>query len=434
MDGVRLAVEKVEEEKERKEERIHGVFERKPEELEKVLNVKIDRDTLVHEKPLGTQFADFVFQDYNKRYYVAEVKRGSNPLKAQKQVSDYVILLSKELREKGEKVRIKDIQPVIVFDRNPKWGDAREYLTSLNILVGEYDAEKLDKIFDSLGVEEELVPRRITFPDIAEVESFLEQYKTLNKNFSDIQYLFEGCKGEDWWDGYYPFRAYWLWKKGDEKRNKEFFEFTQILYRHLFEQRIDDCIWLIFIWAITDRHTSASEMHKAGWSWRKVRESFKKKGKDWKEFVKFINNLKFDIEALWNKAYRKQVISAYLEKVGDSQEKYFRDLIKDSKNPFEAYDRVYSDISKIKFIGRAVVGPSFATYLADFRILPLIPTENVKISRFVKRAIDQSGMAKKRRLRREDYRKIIYKLAEKYSVLPILIERAFHKLGRIGER
>ena len=427
---VTLAAEKVEGERERREERIHEVFERRPDELEKVLNIKIDPATIVHERPLGTQYADFVFQDYNKRYYVAEVKRDSNPLKAQKQVSDYVILLSKELKEEGEKVDIKDIQPVIIFDKNPKWGDAKKYLTRLNILVGEYDAEELDKIFDSLGVEEELIPRRLTFPDITEVESFLEQYKTLNKNFSDIQYFLEGCKGRDWWDGYYPFRAYWLWKRGDEKKNKEFFELTQILHRHLFEQRIDDCIWLIFIWAITDRHTSASEMHKAGWSWRKVRDVFKNKGKDWKEFLKFIDNLKFDIEALWKKAYRKQVISTYLEKVGDSQEKYFRDLIKGSKNPFEAYDRVYNDISKIKFIGRGVVGPSFATYLAEFRILPLIPTENIKISRFVKRAIDQSGI----RLGREDYRRTISRLAEKYSVLPILIERVFHKLGRTGER
>ena len=429
-----MTVGKVEVERERKEERIHEVFERKPEELEKVLNIKINPDTMVHERLLGTQYADFAFQDYNKKHYVAEVKRGSDPLKAQKQVSDYVILLSKELKEKGEKVSIKDIQPAIIFDKNPKWGDAKEYLIRLNIKVGEYDAEKLDKIFESLGVEEEPIPRRLTFPDITEVESFLEQYKTVNKNFSDIQYLLEGCKGTDWWDGYYPFRAYWLWKKGDEKKNKEFFELTQILNHHLFKQQIDDCIWLIFIWAITDRHTSASEMHTAGWSWRRVRNSFKNKGKDWKEFLKFIDNLKFDIEALWKKAYRKQVISTYLEKVGDSQEKYFHDLIKGSKNPFEAYDRVYNDISKIKFIGRGVVGPSFATYLAEFRILPLIPTENIKISRFVSRAIDQSGMSKKRRLGREDYRRVISKLAEKYSVLPVLIERAFHKLGRSGER
>lgn len=214
----RLSVEKVEEERERREERIHEVFERRPEELEKVLNIKIDPKTLVHERRLGTQLADIVFQDFNKTYYVAEVKRESNPLKAQRQVSDYVILLSKELIEEGEKVTVKDIRPVVVCDKNPKRVDAKEYLVSLNIRVGEYDAEELDKIFESLGVEEELIPRRIAFPDIAEVESFLEQYKTMNKNFSDIQYLIEGCREKDWWDGYYPFRAFWLWKKGDEKK------------------------------------------------------------------------------------------------------------------------------------------------------------------------------------------------------------------------
>lgn len=185
---------------------------------------------------------------------------------------------------------------------------------------------------------------------------------------------------------------------------------------------------------ITDRHISALQMLKTGWLWQRVRKAYKNKGKDWKEFLKFIDSLHFDIQALWKKSNRKQVISEYLKKVGDSQEKYFYDLIKDSKNPFEAYDRIYDDICKIKNVGKSVVGPSFTTYLAEFRILPLIPTGNIKTSRYVRRAIDQSGISKKTRKSREDYRRIILKLAEKYGVLPAVIERAFYKLGTIGEK
>ena len=99
-----------------------------------------------------------------------------------------------------------------------------------------------------------------------------------------------------------------------------------------------------------------------------------------------------------------------------------------SKNPFDAYNGIRQSLYSIKNIGNVVAG-EFATYLSQWRILPIIPSDQIRESKFVKKALDGLGI----RQPMESHREAMLRLARKYSVAPIVIERAMHKLGRRGE-
>lgn len=274
------------------------------------------------------------------------------------------------------------------------------------------------------------VTSRFHLPESTDLHAFLEEYDSFQEDFKDLKYLLRGCRGgEEWWEGYFPFRYYWIWK-GKEKpteSNQVFLEFIQQIYSHLFQQEVEEAIWAVFLWAITDHAKSALNAYNEGWRWKTVRSAFQTKEEKWQEFCAYIQEtLKFKIRALFDPEKRMDVINDYLERtVPTGQKTYFLNLIKDLSNPFDAYDTIYREIAEIDYIGKNVVAPSFVTYLAELRILPIIPSDNVKVSQFVKTAIkNYTGQD------HPNYRKTISQLAKKYAVLPSLIERAFHKIGR----
>ena len=113
--------------------------------------------------------------------------------------------------------------------------------------------------------------------------------------------------------------------------------------------------------------------------------------------------------------------------MGNSQESYFLKIMSKANNPFDAYNMVWKDIHDIRNIGD-VVASEFATYLSQWRILPIIPSDLVRQSKYVKKALDSLEILKPM----ESHQNALLRIARKYSVAPIVIERAMHKLGRIS--
>jgi hypothetical protein len=133
--------------------------------------------------------------------------------------------------------------------------------------------------------------------------------------------------------------------------------------------------------------------------------------------------------ALLDYGKRKKVVKDYVKKVGQSQEKYFLKILSRSKNPFDAYNGVRKSLHSIKNIGN-VVSSEFATYLSYWRILPIIPSDQVKEGRYVKKALKSLELLKPM----ESPQKAMLRIARKYSVAPLVIERSLHKLGLRGEQ
>ena len=398
---------------------VHRAIIEKPELIESKLGIKLaileGGKLLHHHYPLSDKgdHIDFVFKDASGITYLAEVKLGISPISVIPQLYDHEY---KKFIEINSDLDQRKIIPVIMIDKESVSDQDADILSRMNIKLCIYDISEIEDV--------KIPPPEppFEFPELEGIEDFLKKTKILKDNFGDINFLLEGFRGEDWWDGYYDFRTFWLWKDG------KYPEIHQKIFQLLCEGKIEDCIWFTFLTAISDNFDVAEHMiFKEKWLWSKVLSARKDKTQ-WNKFENCLcNSGKWCIQALLDYGKRKQVIKDYLEKIGDNQQRYFFDIMSKSNNPFDAYNQIRQSILDIHNIGNVVAG-EFATYLSQWRILPIIPSDFVRESHFVTKALDSLGIRKPM----ESHHDALLRLAKKYSVAPIVIERAMHKLGRIS--
>jgi len=396
-----------------KESDVHRAFYEKPELFENGLGIKIKPDSIIHHFLLSDkgEHIDFVFQDVQDRYYIAEVKLREKPINVIPQLMEHEY---KKFVARNPDIHKDKIVPVIVVDKEATTDQDGEILHKMSISLCTYDLKEIESVLSDLK-DKMPTPPPLEIPDTTDAQKLLDAVDALKESYGDINYLLEGFKGEEYWDGYYDFRLFWLWK------DDMIPETHKRVFRMLFERRYEDCIWYTFITAAADSEDTAASVFDKGYIWDRVLKSYED-DEARREFEDFLCKQKFKIQALKAHGNRKQVFRDYIGMVSPSQLDFFMGKIKEVDNPFDAYDRVYKTLRKIKNVGNVVAG-AFATFLSQWRILPIIPTENVRRSKFVKKALEHLGIKSK-------YEKELLRLAKKYSVLPIVFERVMHKLGR----
>jgi hypothetical protein len=398
---------------------VHRAIAAKPELIEAKLGIKLDKTSLIHHYPLSSkgEHIDFVFNDVSGVTYLAEVKVRVSPIRVIPQLYDHEY---KKFVEMNPEVDKNKIIPVIVTDEGSVTDQDRDILSRMSIRLCAYSFSEIEEILQELDDEE--LPVTIELPALGELEDFMKKTKVLHENLWDINFLLEGFRGETWWDGYYDFRTFWLWKENNYP------ETHKKIFKMLFKANREDCIWFTFLNAISDSHTVAEYVvFDKSWVWSEVL-SAKKDDNKWSQLEDCLcDSGKWCILAFLEHKKRKKVIKDYLKKVGNSQESYFLKIMSKANNPFDAYNMVWKDIHDIRNIGD-VVASEFATYLSQWRILPIIPSDLVRQSKYVKKALDSLEILKPM----ESHQNALLRIARKYSVAPIVIERAMHKLGRIS--
>jgi len=398
---------------------VHKAISLKPELIESKLGIKLDKKfPLTHHYPLSSkgEHIDFVFKDISGNTYLAEVKLNVSPINVIPQLYDHeykkFIAINSDLDR-------RKIFPLIVTDNESVSDEDIDILSKMNIRLCTYELKEIEKILKQEVPAEPAIS--LEFPELDALEDFLKKAKTLKEHFGDINILLEGFRGEEWWQGYYDFRTFWLWKEG------KYPKLHQLLFQLLCEGKKEDCIWFTFLNSISDSSDVAEYIvFEKGWTWLEVLSVKEDKGK-WGEFEDCLcNSGKWCIQALFDHDKRKQVVKDYLKMVGKSQEMYMLGIMSKADNPFDAYNAARASIHAIHNVGNVVSG-EFATYLSQWRILPIIPSDQVRESKFVRKALDSLGIKQPM----ESDRDAMLRLAKKYSVSPIVIERAMHKLGRL---
>jgi len=400
---------------------VHKAILSKPEIIASKLGISLGKKPLIHHFPISDKndHIDFVFEDTAGNTYIAEVKLNEKPINVLPQLLEHEY--KKFVNIKPE-LDTHKIIPVIIVDEESTSKADEKILSGMNIKLCTYKLSDIKEILSEKESDETPIP--FEYPGLEGIEDYLIKTKKLREHFGDINFLIEGFRGEDWWDGYFDFRVFWLWKQG------EYPDVHKQLYQLLCQQKIEDAIWFTFITAISDRYQIAEHMIFAhNWNWSRVIAANNDKI-EWGEFEKCIcSSGKWSMQALIDTNKRKQVVRDYLEKVKNSQEKYFLNIMSQCDNPFNAYDEVRRSIQDIHNIGNVIAG-EFATYLSQWRILPIIPSDNVRVSKYVKKALYSLEIQQPM----EKPKDALLRLAKKYSVAPIVIERAMHKIGRRIER
>ncbi len=402
---------------------VHKAIIQKPQIIASKLGIelaKLDEGNLLrHHYPLSDkgEHIDFVFKDTSGVTYLAEVKLNVSPISVIPQLYDHEY---KKFININSEIDPRKIIPVIVLDKDSVTSQDFVIFEKMNIKLCTYDLEEIEAALRESQILYTESPVSFEFPEYGAIEDFLKHVRNLQENFGDINFLLDGFRGNDWWDGYFDFRTFWLWKEN------KYPEIHQAIFKLLCQGKKEDCIWFTFLTAISDNFDVAKHIIlKEKWDWSKTISAGKKE-EIWQEFENCLcNSGRWGIQNLLDFKKRKQVVHDYLEKTGDGQEAYFLNLISNSDNPFDAYNQVWNTIHAINNIGNVVAG-EFATYLSQWRILPIIPSDQVRESQFVKKALDTLGIRKPM----ESYRDAMLRLAKKYFVSPIVIERAMHKLGR----
>lgn len=407
--------------KEIKELDVHKVFIDNPNIFEKILGLKIDKDSIEHHYPLSEKgdHIDFVFKDSSGLTYLVEVKLNASPISVIPQLLDHEY---KKFIEMNSTLDKNLITPVIVIDNESVTDQDKDIFSRMNIKLCTYKLTEIEEVLKEVITIEP--PVLFEPPELEKIEDIYNKTKILHENFGDINILLEGFRGEKWWEGHYEFVTFWMWKK-----NKYPNTFKKI-FKMLCKGDKEDCIWFTFLTALADAYEVAEYMiFDKKWTWSNVISAKQDKLK-WGRFEDCLcDSGRWYIKALFGHDKRKQVVKDYLEKVGNNQEKYFLDIISKSDNPYDAYNHVWESIKNIHNIGNVVAG-EFATYISQWRVLPIIPSDHVRESKFVRKALDSLGIRKPM----ESYRDALLRMAKKYSVTPIVIERAMHKLGRVREK
>ena len=397
---------------------VHKAIMSKPEILEKGLGIKMEQSSLEHHYLLSEKggHIDFVFRDVSGVVYLTEVKLGVSPIDVVPQLMGHEY---KKFKDLNPDVPQEKIAPVVVTDEESIEQSDKQILHGMSIRLCSYNLAEVREVLDQVKIP--VTIPSFELPDSGELEVYVRKLKELEENYGDIAFLLQGFQGDDWWDGYFDFRMFWLWKQGKvpDQHHR--------VYQMLMKREIDDCIWYTFLAAISENHKVADQILDQNWGWQHV-ITCQDDASRWAAFSKTLKSGPWSNQALLAYSKREAVVREYLSMVGSSQHDFFLDLISDCATPFDAYNAVLREMRKIANIG-PVVAAEFATFLSQWRILPIVPTEKVRISRFVENAMKRFGVLRLG----ESCEEALLRLAQKYSVAPIVIERAMHKLGRSGQ-
>jgi hypothetical protein len=223
--------------------------------------------------------------------------------------------------------------------------------------------------------------------------------------------ILRGCK-------YYPdFEDYWKYTKKEPTRHDKWRQWRNGLHAMLLRGQTEDVLWLTYLEAITDNYLAAKKIFEDGWTWEKVRST------DIDEFKRYTvaeqSKGRMPLLTKITKGDISDLVFSYVSKVGSSQDKYLRELIVNSKSPFDAYEKVVERMDTLPRVGPWISG-AFATWLAEVRALPIIPSGVIRISeRHVRKVIDEL------KLRRggESNQDVVLRIPRRYRVAPYLVER-----------
>ncbi|MDO9549098.1 MAG: hypothetical protein Q7J65_09070, partial [Candidatus Marinimicrobia bacterium] len=362
---------------------VHKAILKKPEIIEKSIGIKLatfDNEQMIkHHYPLSDkgEHIDFVFKDISDKIYIAEVKINTNPIYIIPQLYDHEY---KKFIQINSDINKDKIVPVVIVDSDSVSENDAEILSKMNIQMCIYDKTEIIEILEETECDEQIVSFEI--PDTGLINDFISKINQLKNDYSDLNILLEGFSGNDWWDGYFEFRTFWLWK--ENKYPKIF----QKIFKLLCDGRKEDSIWFTFLTSISDNFDVAEYIiYKKGWDWHRIASNKSKNDLD----ACLCNSGKWAIQNLFDHKKRIQVVADYLKIIGESQESYFLKLISKVNNPFDAYNSVRESIQSIHNVG-PVIACEFSTYIAQWRILPIIPSDNVRESKYVIRGIDNLGI------------------------------------------
>lgn len=383
----------------------------KPELFEKVLGIRIKLETIFHHYPVERREIDFVLQDILDNHYIVEVKFHVEPLEALSQVVSYKKLYIK----KNSKVKREKVKPVILIDSQSVSVEDRKILSELGVRLAEYDTATIKKEYEQLMTESNILLPEIELPEVSEIKEAVESISEFWNNYSDLKIIFEGFRM------YHAFDDFWRWKRGEETG-----WWPNFIYKLQVKGKTEDALWITFLEALTDDEHVAKGIYDDGWDWQKITS------KPLDEFQKYLDGTKYrltkiiTLKGLTKGRTIAGVVKEYLAKISNidqSQINYFLELIADTKTQYDAYEKIVKDLQEIKGIG-GWVAKAFATWASVRKILPISPTENVRVSRDVRTAIKNMKLRKPG----EKDKEVILRIARKYGVAPELIERGLFRI------
>lgn len=136
----------------------------------------------------------------------------------------------------------------------------------------------------------------------------------------------------------------------------------------------EDALIIFLIGSAFDNYNAAFKIYDDGWTW----ERFLKSPKE--DFLKYLENINFKgmRRIRMPKPNLAELLYSYIDFVGTSQINYFNNILKQEKNYFKAYDRIFDELSNnVKFLKGKFILPIFLDKMWQFYLFPIIPTEKV---------------------------------------------------------
>lgn len=317
--------------------------------------------------------------------------------------------------KKNPKVKSEKVKQVILVDSQSVSVEDRKILSELGVQLAEYDTDMIKKEYEELMTESKILLPEIELPEVNEMKAAVESISEFWKNYSDLRIVFEGFRK------YHAFDDFWRWKKGEETA-----WWPNFIYKLQVKGKTEDALWITFLEALTDDEQVAIGIYGDGWDWGNITS------KPLDEFQKYLDGTKYrltkiiTLKGLTKGRTIAGVVKEYLAKmsnVDQSQINYFLELIADTKTQYDAYEKIVKDLQEIRRIG-GWVAKAFATWASVRKILPISPTENVRISRDVRITIENMKLRKSG----EKDEEVILRIARKYAVAPELIERGLFRI------
>ena len=390
---------------------VHSVFQNKPERFESVLGVRVKPETIVHHHPVDKREVDFVLQDILENHYVIEVKFKSGPLEALSQVMIY----KKLYRKQNPKLSREKVIPVVLVDSQSVSSDDQVVFGEHNIKLAVYDSKEIEAEYEKLKAEVRVLPTKIEFPEINGLREAVKSISKFKDNYSDLNILLEGFRK------YHAFDDFWSWKRGEGT-----FWWPKFIFKLQLQGNIEDALWITFLEALTDDHQVAMGIYEDGWNWQKITST------PLKDFQNYLDKTRYRLtkivktRGLTKGEIIAGIVGKYLSKVvkiGKSQKEYFLKITRDAETQYDAYERIIKDLEGIRGVG-SWVARAFATWSSVRKLLPISPTEKVRISGDVKTAIGRMKLRKPG----EKTEETILRIARKYGVSPELIERGLFRI------
>lgn len=148
--------------------------------------------------------------------------------------------------------------------------------------------------------------------------------------------------------------------------NNSLKELYLLIMRLVCEQDRENATFLILLHIISDFDPILpKKMIEDGWNWGKF--SISKED----EFKRYLSDKGFS-------GIPDQILY-YKKCVGNSQERYFHNIISEEENYFRAYDRIFKELGK--YFDTDFIVPAFLDALGQFKVYPILPTEKVPVNR-----------------------------------------------------